>query len=238
MMNENLIRLAIRSILMEAVSIPKELTGKLNGTPVFSFGPKAKEFLKGSGYFSETTRHPVYKDGKTVYMNDIELIAFKLNNMTLDRYNMYDAYFKKFSDDGKSVAGREKLTANLLKAMAIEETGIGQEVGNKRSTAEGILQVLVDTMTTLNKRRKASDKPQYTESDRINPIKSIEMAAAMIKDHMLAPPKIRKTDKLNLGGNSQTIDDMLSTYKTGPDGPFYAKRVHVYEKFIDMLGGL
>jgi hypothetical protein len=238
MMNENLIRQAIRSILMEAVSIPKELTGKLNGTPVFSFGPKAKELLRESGYFSETTRHPVYKDGKTVYMNDIELIAFKLNNMTLDRYNMYDAYFKKFSDDGKSVTDREKLTAKLLKAMAIEETGIGQEVGNKRSTAEGILQVLVDTMATHNTRWKAAGQPQYTESDRIDPIKSIEMAAKLIKDHMLAKPNIRKTDNLNRGGNSQSIDDMLASYKTGPDGPFYAKRVHVYEKFIDMLGGL
>jgi hypothetical protein len=54
---------------------------------------------------------------------------------------------------------------------------------------------------------------------------------------MLAAPKPNK-DNLNLGGNSQSIDDMLASYKTGPDGPFYAKRVHVYEKFIDMLGGL
>jgi len=237
MMNENLIRLVVRSILTEAASIPKELTGKLNGTPVFSFGPKAKELLRESGYFSETTRHPVYKDGKTVYMNDIELISFKLNNMTLDRYNMYDSYFKKFSDDGKDITDREKLTAKLLKAMAIEETGIGQEVGNTKSTAEGILQILVKTMETLNKRRKAAGKPQYTESNRIDPIKSIEMAATLIKDHMLAAPKPNK-DNLNLGGNSQSIDDMLASYKTGPDGPFYAKRVHVYEKFIDMLGGL
>lgn len=238
MMNENLIRLVVRSILTEAASIPKELTGKLNGTPVFSFGPKAKELLRESGYFSETTRHPVYKDGKTVYMNDIELIMFKLNNMPLVRYNMYDSYFKKFSDDGKNVTDREHLTAKLLKAMAIEETGIGQEVGNTKSSAEGVLQVLVDTMSTLNKRRKGLNKTLYTESDRIDPVKSIEMAANLIKDHMLAKPNIRKSDKLNLGGNSQSIDDMLASYKTGPDGPFYAKRVHVYEKFIDMLGGL
>lgn len=238
MMNENLIRLVVRGILAEAVSIPKELTGKLNGTPVFSFGPKAKEFLKGSGFFSETSRHPVYKDGKTVYMNDIELIMFKLNNMSLSRYNMYDSYFKKFSDDGKDITDREKLTAKLLKAMAIEETGIGQEVGNTKSSAEGVLQVLVDTMATHNKRWKAAGQPQYTETDRIDPIKSIEMAAKLIKDHMLAKPNIRKSDKLNLGGNSQSIDDMLASYKSGPDGPFYAKRVHVYEKFIDMLGGL
>ena len=237
-MNENLIRLVVRGILAEAVSIPKELTGKLNGTPVFSFGPKAKEFLKGSGFFSETSRHPVYKDGKTVYMNDIELIMFKLNNMSLSRYNMYDSYFKKFSDDGKDITDREKLTAKLLKAMAIEETGIGQEVGNTKSSAEGVLQVLVDTMATHNKRWKAAGQPQYTETDRIDPIKSIEMAAKLIKDHMLAKPNIRKSDKLNLGGNSQSIDDMLASYKSGPDGPFYAKRVHVYEKFIDMLGGL
>jgi hypothetical protein len=125
-----------------------------------------------------------------------------------------------------------------LKAIAIEETGLGWKTSNDVSSAEGVMQVLEDTLATLNKRRGWMKKPPYSAADlQSNPGMSIKIAAEIIIKHMLAPKLILSGER-NVGGKGNTIDEMLSAYKTGEDGSRYAARVKVYEKLLNDLGGV
>ena len=230
------LRQFIRLLLQEVATIPVELTGKKNGQPAFVFGKKSKEYL--SGILDTNSSHRVATEDGVKYMNDVQLVIHKLNNMLLSQYNMYDTEFKR------NAGGL--LTPDLLKAIAIEETTLGVSTSSSESTAEGILQVLEGTLETLNKRRARKNKKFklnppleiYTEADRVDPVKSIEIGATLIKDHLLGKENYDK-DGLNLGGEGITsIDKMLGRYKTGPDSGNYAKRVRVYQAFINALGGV
>ena len=226
----------IRLLLQEVATIPVELRGKKDNQPAFVFGKKSKEYL--SEILNTNSSHRVATEDGVKYMNDVQLVIHKLNNMLLSQYSMYDAEFRK------NASGL--LTPDLLKAIAIEETTLGVSTSSSASTAEGILQVLEGTLETLNKRRARKNKKYklnpplkiYTEADRVDPVKSIEIGATLIKDHLLGKENYDK-DGLNLGGEGITsIDKMLGRYKTGPDSENYAKRVRVYQTFINALGGV
>ena len=161
MMNENLLRLSIRNILLEDSAIDPVLLGTVNDKTAFVFGPKAKKFLADSGLTPE----------------EVGYVIDRLNNMNLDRFNKYDSDFIR--------AGRKfGLKPSTLKAMAIEETTLGKALINAAgSTAAGIIQITKPTLDTFNKNLPKDIKYDYDvlTSD---PAKSIEIAAHYI-DHFL-----------------------------------------------------
>ena len=244
------LRQFIRLLLQEVGSIPVELTGKKGKdkerTDVFSIGTKSRALLEEKG-FGTTLRHRVATKDGVVMMSDIDLIYLKLNNMPIDQFFKYDQYFREFASSNTKLYKDYKgnpysgyaVSAALLKAISIEETDLGWKTSNDISSAEGVMQVLEDTLVTLNKRRGWMKLPPYTQSQlQNNPGMSIKIAAEIIIKHMLAPEMKLSGDR-NVGGKGYTIDDMLSAYKSGQDGPRYAKRVRVYEKFInDVIGGV
>jgi hypothetical protein len=132
------------------------------------------------------------------------------------------------------------VSAALLKAISIEETDLGWKTSNDVSSAEGVMQVLEDTLVTLNKRRGWMRLSPYAQSAlESNPSMSIQIAAEIIIKHMLAPEFKLSDGVRNVGGFGYTIDEMLSAYKSGEDGPRYARRVRVYERFInEIIGGV
>ena len=226
------LRQFIRLLLKEAVSVPKIFTDKTGKE--FLFGPGAKDKIKkseaesGFGFDDTVKRHPIAKQG---IFTDAGLIAFKLNTLNIDQFNRHDAAFEKYATSN--------LSKNWLKAMAIEETLVGSNLLNNDSTADGVLQVIDGTLAYLNKKRGWLGLPPYKEASLVgNPALSIKIAAEYINKHMLAPKQIIQPDDRNIGGFNYSIDQMLSKYKTGPDGPFYAERVKVYKRFLDKLDTL
>lgn len=246
------LRQFIRLLLQEVGNIPVELTGTMGKdkekTNVFSIGPKSRAFLaEPSKGFGTKKEHRVATKEGVKMMSDIDLIYLKLNNMPIDQFYKYDQYFREFASsntklyndfNGRPYSG-PAVSAALLKAISIEETDLGWKTSNDVSTAEGVMQVLEPTLATLNKRRGWMNLKPYDQSQlERNPGKSIQIAAEIIIKHMLAP-ELKLKSGANVGGKGLTIDDMLSAYKSGEDGPRYAKRVKVYEKFInDVIGGV
>ena len=226
------LRQFIRLLLKEDASVPKifrDKTGK-----EFLFGPGAKDMIRkspaegGFGFDDTVKRHPIAKHGT---FTDAGLIAFKLNTLEIDQFGKYDAVFEKYATPN--------LSKNWLKAMAIEETLVGRNLLNNASTADGVLQVIDGTLAYLNKKRGWLGLPPYKEESLVgNPALSIKIAAEYINKHMLAPKKIIQPNDRNIGGFSYSIDQMLSKYKTGSDGPFYTERVKVYKQFLDKLDSL
>jgi soluble lytic murein transglycosylase-like protein len=165
MINENLIRLAIRNILLEDAQIDPSLLGDVKGNQALVFGPKAKKFLAANGMTSE----------------EIGYVVDRLHNMTVDRFNRYDVDFVS--------AGRKfGLKPSTLKAMAIEETTLGKNLKNEQgSSAAGVIQITRPTLDTFNKNLPAGIRYSY-DVLLDNPAKSIEIAAHYI-DHFLIKGK-------------------------------------------------
>ena len=244
------LRQFIRLLLQESAVIPVELTGTKGKekakTNVFSIGPKSRAFLDEAD-FGTAPRHRVATKEGVVMMSDIDLIFLKLNNMPISQFEKYDSDFRKFASSnsnlykdykGKPYSG-PAVSAALLKAISIEETDLGWKTSNDVSSAEGVMQVLEDTLVTLNKRRGWMKLTPYSQSDlESNPSMSIQIAAEIIIKHMLAP-EFKLSGERNVGGKGLTINDMLAAYKSGEDGPRYAARVRVYERFInEIIGGV
>jgi soluble lytic murein transglycosylase-like protein len=165
MMNENLLRLSIRSILSEDAKINPALLGDVSGSQSFVFGPKAKKFLASVGLTPE----------------EIGYIVDRLHNMRLDRFNRYD---DEFISSGRKFG----LKPSTLKAMAIEETTLGKSLTNAEgSTAAGVIQITKPTLTTFNKNLPKGVSYDY-DTLTSNPEKSIEIAAHYI-DHFLIKGK-------------------------------------------------
>lgn len=161
MMNENLLRLSIRNILLEDAAINPALLGTVDDTPSLVFGPKAKKFLADQGLNAE----------------EIGYVVDRLNNMSVSRFNRYD---DNFTSSGKKFG----LKPSTLKAMAIEETTLGKDLANKSgSTAAGVIQITKPTLDTFNKNLPKGVSYSY-ETLLSNPEKSIEIAAHYI-DHFL-----------------------------------------------------
>jgi soluble lytic murein transglycosylase-like protein len=200
MMKENLIRLVIQNILLEDAQIDPSLLGDVKGSQALVFGPKAKKFLAANGMSSE----------------EIGYVMERLHNITIDRFNRYDAEFIS--------AGRKfGLKPSTLKAMAIEETTLGKSLTNAEgSTAAGVIQITKPTLTTFNKNLPKGVSYDY-DTLTSNPEKSIEIAAHYI-DHFLIKEK---------GLKDRTA--ILSAYKTGPDSANYVKRVNAFKKFVDLV---
>ena len=165
MINENLIRLAIRNILLEDAQIDPSLLGDFRGNQALVFGPKAKKFLAANGMKNE----------------EIGYVVGRLDNTTLDLFNRYD-------DDFVRAGHMYGLKPSTLKAMAIEETTLGKNLQNLQgSTAAGIIQITKPTLTTFNNNLPTGIR--YNYDDLIsNPAKSIEIAAHYI-DHFLIKGK-------------------------------------------------
>ena len=164
-MNENLIRLAIRNILLEDAQIDPSLLGDVKGGQALVFGPKAKKFLAANGMTSE----------------EIGYVVDRLNNMSVDRFNRYD-------DDFIRAGRRFGLKPSTLKAMAIEETTLGKNLQNiQGSTAAGVIQITRPTLDTFNKNLPSGVRYDYDVLT-TNPEKSIEIAAHYI-DHFLIKAK-------------------------------------------------
>lgn len=161
MINEKLLRLSIRHILLEDVAINPALLGKVDNTESLVFGPKAKKFLADKGLTGE----------------EIGYVIDRLNNMSLDRFNRYDENFIR--------AGRKfGLKPSTLKAMAIEETTLGKSLTNAEgSTAAGVIQITKPTLETFNKNLPKDIRYEY-DTLIADPAKSIEIAAHYI-DHFL-----------------------------------------------------
>lgn len=161
MMNENLLRLSIRNILLEDAAIDPVFLGIVNGRESLVFGPKAKKFLASSGLSAE----------------EIGYVVDRLNNMSIERFNRYDT---EFVNSGS----RFGLKASTLKAMAIEETTLGKSLTNAAgSTAAGVIQITKPTLDTFNKNLPKGIRYDYNTLT-TNPEKSIEIAAHYI-DHYL-----------------------------------------------------
>ena len=160
-MNENLLRLSIRNILLEDAAINPALLGTVNDVESLVFGPKAQKVLAASGFSAE----------------EIGYVGDRLHNMSLDRFNRYDTNFVS--------AGRKfGLKPSTLKAMAIEETTLGKSLTNAAgSTAAGIIQITKPTLDTFNKNLPKDVRYVY-DTLISNPEKSIEIAAHYI-DHFL-----------------------------------------------------
>ncbi len=245
------LRQFIRLLLQESAVIPVELTGTKGKekakTNVFSIGPKSRAFLAEAG-FGTSPRHRVATKEGVVMMSDIDLIFLKLNNMPIAQFEKYDSDFRKFASSNSNLYKDYKgnpysgppVSAALLKAISIEETDLGWKTSNDVSSAEGVMQVLEDTLVTLNKRRGWMRLSPYAQSAlESNPSMSIQIAAEIIIKHMLAPEFKLSDGVRNVGGFGYTIDEMLSAYKSGEDGPRYARRVRVYERFInEIIGGV
>lgn len=161
MMNENILRLSIRNILLESAEINPSLLGDVGGKQSFVFGPKAKKFLASAGLSAE----------------DIGYVVDRLNNISLDRFNRYD---DEFVSSGRKFG----LKPSTLKAMAIEETTLGKSLTNAEgSTAAGVIQITKPTLDTFNKNLPKGVKYDY-DTLTSSPEKSIEIAAHYI-DHFL-----------------------------------------------------
>jgi len=161
MMNENLLRLSIRNILLEDAAINPALLGDVGGTKSFVFGPKAKKFLSSMGLTAE----------------EISYVVDRLHNLSLDRFNRYD---DEFINSGRKFG----LKPSTLKAMAIEETTLGKSLTNAEgSTAAGVIQITKPTLDTFNKNLPKGFSYDYNVLTS-NPAKSIEIAAHYI-DHFL-----------------------------------------------------
>lgn len=165
MMNENLLRLSIRNILLEDAVINPVFLGTVNNKESLVFGPKAKKFLASSGLTSE----------------EIGYVVDRLNNTSLERFNRYDDDFTR--------AGRKfGLKPSTLKAMAIEETTLGKSLTNAEgSTAAGVIQITKPTLDTFNKNLPKGVSYDYNVLT-TNPEKSIEIVAHYI-DHFLIKGK-------------------------------------------------
>ena len=165
MMNENLIRLAIRNILLEDVQIDPVLLGKVGDNVAFVFGKGARQFLAKNNFTPE----------------EVGYIVGRLNNITLDQFNRYDDNFIR--------SGRKfGLKPSTLKAMAIEETTLGKNLQNTQgSSAAGIIQITKPTLATFNKNLPKGVSYNYDDL-LTNPEKSIEIAAHYI-DHFLIKGK-------------------------------------------------
>jgi len=206
MINENLIRLTIRSILKEAANIDKSLTGKYNGDPALVFGKNAKAYLTSP-------------DRDSSQMSDWEFsqIFERLNNMTLEKFSKYD--------DSITTYGREfGLKPSLLKGMAIEETTLGKDFANTGGgTAAGLLQITKSTIDTLN-----ANLPKGVHYDHAailsNPTMSVKAVAHYISHFLI--------DKRNLKDRTS----ILKAYKTGPDSENYVRRVNAFMKLVDIIG--
>jgi hypothetical protein len=165
MMNENLLRLSIRNILLEDAAINPALLGDVDGIKSLVFGPKAKKFLDSMGLSAE----------------EIGYVVERLDNMSLDRFNRYD---DEFISSGRKFG----LKPSTLKAMAIEETTLGKSLTNaKGSSAAGVIQITKPTLDTFNKNLPKSVSYDYNVLTS-NPEKSIEIAAHYI-DHFLIKGK-------------------------------------------------
>ena len=161
MMNENILRLSIRNILLESAEINPSLLGDVGGKQSFVFGPKAKKILASAGLSAE----------------DIGYVVDRLNNISLDRFNRYD---DEFVSSGRKFG----LKPSTLKAMAIEETTLGKSLTNAEgSTAAGVIQITKPTLDTFNKNLPKGVKYDY-DTLTSSPEKSIEIAAHYI-DHFL-----------------------------------------------------
>lgn len=161
MMNENLLRLSIRNILLEDVEINPALLGKVGGETSFVFGPKARRFLASLGLSAE----------------EVGYVVDRLHNMSLSLFNRYD---DKFISAGRKFG----LKPSTLKAMAIEETTLGKSLTNAEgSTAAGVIQITKPTLDTFNKNLPQDIKYDYSTLTS-DPGKSIEIAAHYI-DHFL-----------------------------------------------------
>ena len=202
-----------------------------------------RKILSYSTFLAETKSHPILNEGvdySAVSSSELQSII----DIDMRKYlktAMWNKSIEVFY--GKDYKGNPysgpAVSAALLKAISIEETDLGWKTSNDVSSAEGVMQVLEDTLVTLNKRRGWMKLTPYSQSDlESNPSMSIQIAAEIIIKHMLAP-EFKLSGERNVGGKGLTINDMLAAYKSGEDGPRYAARVRVYERFInEIIGGV
>jgi hypothetical protein len=200
MRTQQILRSLIGEILNEAID--PSLLGAVAGKQAIVIGPNAKKFLATKGMST----------------NEINLVFERINNVTLEQWQRYDADFKKYG----MMYG---LTPSLLKAMAIEETSLGKNLANLQgSSAAGVIQITKPTLNTLN--MNIADPNQHYDYNTLlsNAGKSIEIAARYIKEFLIGKKKLKGRPEI------------LRAYKTGSDAPNYVIRVEAFKKFVDIVG--
>lgn len=196
MNSEKVLRNLVREMLEE--SIEPSLTGNVSGKPSIVLGPNAKKFLAAK-----------------MTPEEINLVFERMNNVSLEQFQRYDAYFDQYGNEYGIPGG-----GSLLKAMAIEETTLGKNLRNQSgSTAAGVIQITAPTLKTLNQNLPEGQHYDY-KTLTSDPAKSIQIAAHYISEILMK------------GQGLGSLEQILARYKTGPDMANYVKRVKAFQKFV------
>jgi len=181
---------------------PWILMGEVGGNPAFVIGPGAKKFLESKGFRPD----------------QIDIVFNKFHNVPISRYRKYDDAFKM-------TGSTYNISNDTLKAMAVEESELGNILIHPnwpKSTASGVIHMTKSAVEELNKKRVAKGQDLIKHADLQNQSyarSAIDHAAQYMKD-VLMP----------LYG--ETPADWLPHYKTGPDSDAYLTRVTALKKFI------